>query len=213
MAWNKLSSLKKVERCPYVLSNSHREPEAREPAVRPVAAPRFHSVHPSPEQRAHVTIERRSLASARSRGKPAFSDEDNESEGEFEKEPQLPRHRQSAASVAAAHRPVSSWASDLTGTVTPSNILHWGSPQGYTQSRHKPPAARRIISSPAGALPPRDEQGTAPSSPPPLNPPSANPSAKRSTALSPTTSSKKARQDGQTASEEDAPTDIDEDLK
>ena len=58
------------------------------------------------------------MVSVKSRGKPAFSDEDDESEGEAEKEPQLPSHLRSAASVAASHRPASNWAPDLTGSIT-----------------------------------------------------------------------------------------------
>jgi hypothetical protein len=142
----------------------------------------------------------------KSRGKPAFSDEEDESEGKVEKEPQLPSHLRSAASVAACHRPDSSWAQDLTGSVTTANMLHWGS----AQDRHKNSAARRLISPPAGVSPPPDDHGAEHDM---TNPPSSNPSVKRSNIPSLPSSSKKARQGGQTASEEDALDDIDEDLK
>jgi hypothetical protein len=61
-----------ADRCPYVLSGNHKEPEAREPEARPIAATRFHSVKQSPEARAAVALGRRSLASAKARGKNVF---------------------------------------------------------------------------------------------------------------------------------------------
>ena len=128
-----------AQQCPYVLSDSHVEPEARAPTPRPIAAPRRHSVRPSPEQHAQQALGRRSMISVRSRGKPAFSDDEDESEGELEREPQPSSRSRSAASVAAAYRPTSGYNQDLTGTVTPANMLHWSS----SQDRQKPPAARR----------------------------------------------------------------------
>ena len=122
-----------ADRCPYVVSGNYREPEAREPEARPIAAPRFHSVRQSPEARAAVALGRRSMASAKARGKNPFSDDEEDSGGEDEKEPPLPSHLQPAAGVAAAHRSDTDWASDLTGTVNSSNSFSWnpstGSPQ------------------------------------------------------------------------------------
>ena len=143
------------------------------------------------------------MISVKSRGKPAFSDEDNESEGEVKQEPQLPSHSRSAASVASSYRPASSWPKDLTGSVTPANMLHWPS----SQDRRKSTAARRL-SPPTGAPPVyAGADQPAPNSP---NPPSLA-SAKRANDPSPLKSSKKARQDDLTAPGDVTP-DRDDDL-
>ena len=201
-----------VERCPYVLSENHQEPEAREPTARLIAAPRFHSVHQSPGNRAAVALGRRTLALARSRGRLVFSDDKEGSEGEFEKEPPLSSSHHPAASVAAAYRSQSNWASDLTGTVNQSNILHGSSSMGSTQNRYKPPAARRLESSPASAVPTYNAQGTRLSPFPSMNPPCSNSGAKRATATSPISASKKPRQNEQDGAAQ-AAQDLGEDLK
>ena len=71
-----------ADRCPYVISGNYKESNARESEARPIAAPRFHSVRQSPEARAAVALGRRSLASAKARGKQPFSDDDEESGGD-----------------------------------------------------------------------------------------------------------------------------------
>jgi hypothetical protein len=98
----------------------------------------------SPEARAAVALGCRPLASAKARDKPAFSDEDDESGGELEKEPPLSSSHTPAASVAAAPCSRSAWTSDLTGAVNPSNILHWNYPMGPKQHRYSTPTARGL---------------------------------------------------------------------
>ena len=175
-----------ADRCPYVVSGSYREPEAREPEARPLAVPRLHSVRQSPEARAAVAQSRRSMASAKARGRDPFSDDEEDSGGEDEKEPPLPPHRQSAAGIAAAHRSDIDWASapDLTGAVTSSNSFSWNPPTGSPQSRGYGSAAYST---------PKLDSRTRPTHNP-LNPPSANSGGKRATSTSPTTTSKKKRQ-------------------
>jgi hypothetical protein len=174
-----------ADRCPYIVSGNHTEPEAREPEARPIAAPRFHSVKQSPEARAAVALGRRSLASAKARGKKPFSDDDEESEGEAEKEPPLPPHLQPAAGVAAAHRSHTDWPSDLTGAVNSSNSFHWNPPKGSPPGRGSGSAAYTT---------PGAEARTRPLHINPLNPPRPNTGGKRATGTSPTSSSKKPRQ-------------------
>ena len=175
-----------ADRCPYVVSGSYREPEAREPEARPIAAPRFHSVRQSPEARAAVALGRRSMASAKARGKNPFSDDEEDSGGEDEKEPPLPPHLQPAAGIAAAHRSDTDWASasDLTGAVNSSNSFSWNPPTGSPQNRGYGSAAYTT---------PKTDSRTRPTHSP-LNPPSANSGGKRATTTSPTTASKKKRQ-------------------
>ena len=174
-----------ADRCPYVVAGSYREPDAREPEARPIAAPRIHNVRQSPEARAAVAQSRRSMASAKARGKNPFSDDEEDSGGEAEKEPPLPLHRQPAAGIAAAHRPNTDWASapDLTGAVTSSNTFSWDPPMGSHQSRGYGSAAYST---------PKIDSRTRPHSP--LNPPSANSGGKRSTTTSTSTASKRKRQ-------------------
>ena len=168
------------------MSGNYKEPEAREPVARPIAAPRFHSVKQSPEARAAVALGRRSMASAKARGKNPFSDDEEDSGGENEKEPPLPSHLQPAAGIAAAHRSGIDWASasDLTGAVNSSNVLSWNPSTGSPQNRGYGSAAYTT---------PKTDSRTRPTQSP-LKPPSANSGGKRATTTSPTPASKKKRQ-------------------
>jgi hypothetical protein len=141
-----------------------------------------------------VALGRRSLASAKARGNPAFSDEDEENKGDLIKEPPLSSSHKLAASVGEAHCSRSAWTSDLTGAVNQSNILHWNSLMGTTQQRYKNPTARRLETFPANAVTTGDAQNA--SSPPatPMNPPRSHSGAKRATAPAPLSTSQKPRQ-------------------
>jgi hypothetical protein len=185
-----------AERCPYVLSSQYQEPAAREPTPRPIATPRFHSVQ-SPEARAAVALDRRSLASAKARGKKAFSDDEEPSDGENETEPPLPAFRQPAAAVAATYDSCPSRTPNLTGPLTSHNSVQWGSTMSPSWNQTRPHAARQILAFPANT---------------PLHPsPRHNPgSTKRSTAAAASTSSKKPRPDEQ--GKVDEAVDVDDDL-
>ena len=124
------------------------------------------------------------MASAKARGKNPFSDDEEDSGGENEKEPPLPSHLQPAAGVAAAHRSDTDWASGLTGTVNSSNSFSWNPSTGSPQHSGSSSAAYTTPKADSRTCPPHS----------PWNTSGANTGGKRATTTSPTPAAKKKRQ-------------------